>query len=93
MWLDRFVYMIKRLRITVSTETALGPYHGYVSSILSYGLLLWSNLVDVLKGVKIPKSVRVLSMELGLQIVVNLCLKIIIFYHSHVCILNNYVYL
>lgn len=54
--LDRFVFAIKRLRETVSTEAALTAYHGYVSSVLSYGLLLWGNSVEVVKAFRVQKK-------------------------------------
>lgn len=54
--LDRFVFAIKRLRLTVSSEAALSAYHGYVSSVLSYGLLLWGNSVDVNRAFNIQKK-------------------------------------
>lgn len=54
--LDKFVYAIKRLRATVSTEAALSAYHGYVSSVLSYGLLLWGNSVEIGKVFKVQKK-------------------------------------
>ncbi|CAK1595268.1 unnamed protein product [Parnassius mnemosyne] len=54
--LDRFVYAIKRLRVTVSTEAALCAYHGYVSSVLSYGILLWGNSVDIKKVFRVQKK-------------------------------------
>lgn len=54
--LDRFVFAIKRLRTTVSVEAALCAYHGYVSSVLSYGLLLWGNSVDFVKAFRVQKK-------------------------------------
>lgn len=53
--LDRFVYALKRLRQTVSVEAALMAYHGYVSSVLNYGLLLWGNSVDAVRAFKLQK--------------------------------------
>lgn len=54
--LDRFVYALKRLRDTASSEAA---QCGYVSFVLSCGNLLWGNLVDVIKVFKEQKkSVR-----------------------------------
>jgi hypothetical protein len=44
--LDRFVYAIYRIRNVVSEAAALSAYHGYVSSLLRYGLILWGNSVD-----------------------------------------------
>ena len=54
--LNRFVFALKRLRQTVSFDAALMAYHGYVSSVLSYGLLLWGNSVDVDRAFKIKKK-------------------------------------
>ncbi|CAK1580698.1 unnamed protein product, partial [Parnassius mnemosyne] len=54
--LEKFVYAIKQLRLTVSNEAALSAYHGYVSSVLSYGLLLWGNSVDVGKAFRVQKK-------------------------------------
>lgn len=45
--LNRFVYALRRLRKTVSVEAANTAYHGHVSSVLSYGLILWGNSVEV----------------------------------------------
>lgn len=44
--LDRFVYVLYRIRNVVSEAAALSAYHGYVSSQLKYGLILWGNSVD-----------------------------------------------
>lgn len=54
--LDRFVFAIKKLRETVSTEAALNAYHGYVSSVLSYGLLLWGNSVEIDRAFLVQKK-------------------------------------
>lgn len=45
--LNRFVYALRRLRATASRQTALIAYHGYVSSVLRYGLTLWGNSTDI----------------------------------------------
>jgi hypothetical protein len=59
--LNRFVFGLKRLRDTVSPEAALTVYHGYVSSVLLYGLILWGNSVDIDSVFKIQKKcVRVI---------------------------------
>jgi hypothetical protein len=59
--LNRFVFALKRLRDTVSPEAALTAYHGYVSSVLLYGLILWGNSVDVDRVFRIQKKcVRVI---------------------------------
>lgn len=59
--LNRFVFALKKVRETVGIESALMAYHGYVSSVLSYGLILWGNSVDVDRIFKIQKKcIRVL---------------------------------
>lgn len=45
--INRFVYVLSRLRKTSTLETTMLAYHGYVSSTLRYGLLLWGNSTDV----------------------------------------------
>jgi hypothetical protein len=60
--LNRFVFALKRLRETVSKEAALTAYHGYVSSVLAYGLILWGNSVEVDRVFKIQKKcIRAIS--------------------------------
>lgn len=54
--LDKFIYAIRRLRQIVSKEAAISAYHGYVSSVLSYGLILWGNSVDMDRAFKIQKK-------------------------------------
>lgn len=54
--LSRFIYALKRLRQTISVEAALTAYHGYVSSVLGYGLLLWGNAVDVKRVLILQKK-------------------------------------
>lgn len=54
--IDKFVYAIKRLRLRVSIDAALSAYHGYVSSVLAYGLVLWGNSVDIDKAFKVQKK-------------------------------------
>lgn len=59
--LNRFVFALKRLKQTISLEAALTAYHGYVSSVLSYGLILWGNSVDISRAFKLQKKcIRVL---------------------------------
>jgi exonuclease III len=59
--LNRFVFALRRLRDTVSVEASLIAYHGYVSSVLRYGLILWGNSVDAERAFKIQKKcVRVI---------------------------------
>lgn len=54
--LDRFVYILYRIRTTVSKEAALLAYHGYVASILRYGIILWGYSVDAMKVFKVQKK-------------------------------------
>lgn len=48
--INRFVYVLNRLRRTAATETVLAAYHGYVSSLLKYGLPIFGNSVDINKA-------------------------------------------
>jgi hypothetical protein len=54
--LARFVFALRRLKNSVSTQAALTAYHGYVSSTLNYGLLLWGNSVDIQRAFLIQKK-------------------------------------
>lgn len=54
--LNRFVYALRRLRKTISQKAALAAYHGFVSSVLLYGLPLWGNSVDMLRAFKVQKK-------------------------------------
>jgi hypothetical protein len=54
--LDRFIFALNRIRQIASKEAALTAYHGYVSSILRYGLILWGNSVDAPRAFKIQKK-------------------------------------
>lgn len=40
---NRFVYVLRRLRKTSDSKTTLMAYHGYVASNLRYGLIIWGN--------------------------------------------------
>lgn len=60
--LNRFVFALKRLRRTSSEKTALTAYHGYVESVLRYGLLLWGNSTNINYAfIAQKKCVRALS--------------------------------
>lgn len=60
--LNRFVFALKRLRRTVNESAALTAYHGYVASILRYGLLLWGNSTNIVKAFLVQKKcVRAVS--------------------------------
>lgn len=48
--LNRFVYALKQLRNTANENSALLAYHGYVNSVLRYGLLLWGNSTHIVKA-------------------------------------------
>lgn len=39
--INRFVYVLRRLRRTSGLQASLAAYHGYISSNLRYGLILW----------------------------------------------------
>lgn len=54
--IDKFIYAIRRLRQIVSQDAALSAYHGYVSSILSYGLIMWGNSVEMDKAFRVQKK-------------------------------------
>lgn len=43
---NSFVYVLNRLRTTSAQHTVLLAYHGYVASVLRYGLILWGNSTD-----------------------------------------------
>lgn len=47
--INSFVYALRRLKREANETTVLTAYHGYVGSILRYGLLLWGNSVLVRK--------------------------------------------
>lgn len=44
--LNSFAFALKNLRKTVGVNAALLAYHGYVSSVLRYGLIIWGNSTD-----------------------------------------------
>lgn len=44
--INRFAYALWRLTKITNQQTALKAYHGYVGSILRYGILIWGNSVD-----------------------------------------------
>lgn len=59
--LHRFVFALRRIRQTVSLEASVCAYHGYVSSVLSYGVILWGNSTNASKVfVSQKKCVRAL---------------------------------
>lgn len=41
--INRFVYALRRLKKVSCVKTTLAAYHGYIGSVLRYGLLLWGN--------------------------------------------------
>lgn len=53
--LDRFVFALYKLRQTSSKKTALLAYHGYVSSVLRYGVIIWGNSTLVTKAFTVQK--------------------------------------
>lgn len=54
--LDRFVYVLNRIKHVASKEAAVMAYHGYVSSVLRYGLILWGNSVEISRAFKLQKK-------------------------------------
>ncbi|KAL0829802.1 hypothetical protein ABMA28_003285 [Loxostege sticticalis] len=54
--IDRFVFALRRVRQVASQEAAVMAYHGYVSSILRYGLILWGNSVDMPRAFRVQKK-------------------------------------
>lgn len=57
-----YFFALKKLRQTVSTKAALMAYHGYVSSVLGYGLIVWGNSVDIDRAFRAQKKcIRAIS--------------------------------
>lgn len=54
--LSKFIYALKKLRCTAGEDTALTAYHGYVVSLLRYGLILWGNSPDKNKAFLLQKK-------------------------------------
>lgn len=54
--IDRYVYVLNRLRNIATTQAALSAYHGYVSSLLRYGLIIWGNSVDAILAFRAQKK-------------------------------------
>ena len=54
--IDKFVFALRRLRLETSQNTALTAYHGYVSSVLRYGLIVWGDSVDSQRAFKLQKK-------------------------------------
>lgn len=54
--INKFVYALRRLSNVSSIETALSAYHGYVSSLLSYGTILWGGSVDMIRAFMAQKK-------------------------------------
>ncbi|KAG7305783.1 hypothetical protein JYU34_009916 [Plutella xylostella] len=52
----KFIYALRNLRQVVSKDAALTAYHGYVASVLAYGLLLWGRSTDIFKVFRIQKK-------------------------------------
>lgn len=44
--ISSFIYALRRIARTVSIQAALVAYHGYVDSILRYGVVLWGNSTE-----------------------------------------------
>jgi hypothetical protein len=45
--LERFSYALKRLKRLSDQKTALIAYHGYVASLLRFGLIIWGNASEI----------------------------------------------
>lgn len=45
--LDRFVYVLRRIKDISSQNTSVLAYNGYVSSLLRYCIVIWGNSVEV----------------------------------------------
>lgn len=45
--INKFVFALKTIRKTVGLKAAITAYHGYIGSILRYGLVLWGNSIDI----------------------------------------------
>lgn len=54
--LDRFVFALRKIRLQISIESAKTAYFGYVSSVLSYGLVIWGNSVHMINAFKTQKK-------------------------------------
>lgn len=54
--LNRFIYVLRRLRQTATITTAIKAYHGYIASVLRYALLLWGNSTDINKAFIVQKK-------------------------------------
>jgi exonuclease III len=56
---NKFIFVLWRLKETVSQKTAITTYHAYIESVLRYGILLWGNSVEVDRAfVAQKKSIR-----------------------------------
>lgn len=54
--IDRFVYVIKKIRQTVNVATALTAYHAYIASVFRYGIIIWGNSVDADRVLRAQKK-------------------------------------
>jgi hypothetical protein len=60
--INKFVFALRKLKKISNMETAITSYHGYVGSVLRYGLLLWGNATHIRKIFIVQKKcVRALS--------------------------------
>lgn len=45
--MNSFLYPLRRISCEVSRSAAITAYHGYISSILRYGVIMWGRSVDI----------------------------------------------
>lgn len=45
--MNSFVYPLRRISCEISRSAAITAYHGYISSILRYGIILWGRCVEI----------------------------------------------
>lgn len=54
--INRFVFALGRIRKLASLEIALQAYHGYIASVLRYGVIIWGNSVDIERAFRAQKK-------------------------------------
>lgn len=58
---DSHVFVLNKIRQLATPDATLWAYHGYVSSVLHYGIVIWGNLVDIVLTIAQKKCVRAIS--------------------------------